>query len=128
MTPEDILTVPGARVSVRIEEKTRLGDYHDTLHFTPAEWAALTQPQITAAIAGRVNNWIAFVEQQSSLPPVVPTKAELLERETQLVEQVEVLTDTIIGRVAEFSKGELQNIHGKIKAKLDKLDREIAKK
>lgn len=120
MKPEDILTVPGARIQVKIEENTPQGAYHDALYYTPEEWAKLTQSEITAAKAARVNNWIAFVAAQSSKPPVVPTKEELLARELEMQDQIERLTDQVIA--AKPTAEELIAIKTKLQERLAKLN------
>ncbi len=85
----DISKVPGAKVVVQISENTAQGQYNDSLYYTWAEWAKLTQKDLDTAKTARVNAWVAFVVAQSKLPPVVPTRAELEARKAELQKQID---------------------------------------
>jgi hypothetical protein len=120
MKPDDILTIPGARIQVQIKEDTPQGQYHDSLYFTPEEWEKLEPKDIDEHKRTRVNNWVAFVTEQSSKPPYVPTKAELLENQDRLQEQLDRAADSIIAGTA--SKVELQAVARKLQETLNKIN------
>ncbi len=69
---------------VRIQEDTELGQYNDALYYTPDEWLTVKQEDIDTAVKERVQNWVAFVKEQSSKPPVPPLPADLKEQAEQL--------------------------------------------
>ena len=128
MKLEEILAIPGTSIKVAIKEQTPHGEFNDAIFYQPSELASLTAEDVEAQKKQRSNNWVQFVTEASIRPAVKPTKEELLEHETRLVEQVEAATTSILNRVGEFSKADLQSIQVKIQVKLDKLNEEIAKK
>jgi len=53
-------------IQVRIKEKTELGDYQDSIYYTPEEWKNKTDADIQSDIEQRVSKWIQFVKEQSN--------------------------------------------------------------
>jgi hypothetical protein len=88
MDIKDAIALPGARLQILIQEDTPMGQFNDALYFVPSEMAALTEADILAAKKARSDNWQAFVLEQSSKPPVKPTKEELEARKVELVAEV----------------------------------------
>jgi hypothetical protein len=66
---------------VKIDEETEVGHLSDAIYYPPHEVAGMTEEQILAYAAPlvrtRCDNYVAFVKEQSSKPPVKPTKEEL---------------------------------------------------
>ena len=72
---------------VRIQEETELGQFNDAVYYTPDEWLTVKQEDIDLAVKERVDNWIAFVKEQSSKPPVLPTVTDIMEQAEALKAQ-----------------------------------------
>ncbi len=96
-TAPDWKTVPGARIQVLINANTSEGQFNDSLYYTPAQWATIKQADINVAKAARVANWVAFVQQAKSKPPVEPTLEELVALKVEIEKQ---LVD-VIARIAK---------------------------
>jgi len=51
------------------------GDFHDAIYFTEAEFAAMSEAQVEAAIQQRITNWVATIEAARAAPK--PTNEEI---------------------------------------------------
>lgn len=80
--------------------EVRFPDFHDALRYTEAEAAALSEADVEAAAQKRYDDWVAFVAEQSSKPPVKPTKEELEARKEELVAEVAKVEAQIAEAVA----------------------------
>ena len=72
------------QIQVRIERKTKYGDYHDAIYFTPDEFfdkngkRKITDEQIESQAQQRVKNHERRIEEVRLLPPAPPaTEQEL---------------------------------------------------
>lgn len=115
----EAMALKGARIQILIQEDTPMGAYHDALYFQPKEIDALKEEDITAQVQTRVTNWMAFVQEQSSKPPVVPTKEELKESAEVQVAQLEAVTAKFIDSAP--SKEEAQKLIDSLQKQLDDL-------
>ena len=77
------------KVQVLVSLNTKHGQFRDCLYFTKAEFDSLGDAAIEALGKFRADNWVAFVDEQSSKPPVAPSKedlqAELVSAEERVV-------------------------------------------
>lgn len=76
------------KVQVKISMSTSQGQFNDALYFTDAEYAKLTKVDIDKMVQTRADAWVKFVEEQSSKPPYVPTKEELIEQTDRQADEI----------------------------------------
>ena len=71
-----------AYIQVRIKQDTEVGQFNDSLYYTPEQWFNATTSEIDAKKQERVDNWVNIVKN----PPIYvpPTKVELNELKKQL--------------------------------------------
>lgn len=81
----------GISIAVHICEPTECGQYCDTLYFTPAEYDALSDDDIAAAVRERTKNWVEFVQAQAKAAPVEPTDEEVAARKAELQAELDTL-------------------------------------
>lgn len=117
----DFTKIPNAHIAVDVVDAP--SKFRDTLHIQFAEVAGLTQEQIEAKVAAdgkkRVDDWKAFVIEQSSKPPVVPTKEEIQADVERQAEQIATSTASLIA--AKPDPKELEALIAKLKESLDSL-------
>lgn len=108
-----------SRVQILIHANTPDGQFNDAIYVSQSDYEKLTPEDIDKQVKARVDTWIAFVKEQSSKPPVVPTKEELKESATAQVEQLDRVADQLIA--AAPAKADLQAVVDKLQISLDKL-------
>jgi hypothetical protein len=121
MDIRDAIALKGARLQIQIQEDTPMGAYHDALYFSPGEIDHLDEKAVTDVAKARVDNWVAFVTEQSSKPPVEPTKEELIAQQAEFQKQL----DSLVGRVIanrDTAKADLQAISAQLKATAATID------
>jgi hypothetical protein len=116
---KEAIQLKGARLQILIKQDTPLGQYNDALYYTPDEVAVIDEKAIQEAADKRVNNWVAFVDAQSKLPPVPPSKEQLKESAEQQADSIAVLTNQLIA--ASPTKEELLAVQEKLKVAMDAL-------
>jgi hypothetical protein len=79
-------------IQVRISESTVLGQFNDSLYFTPNEFVKITDKDIQGKITERVDNWVNFINEQKNKPVVQPTEEELIRQKEDLESQIVSLT------------------------------------
>lgn len=84
----DWTKIAGAKIAVPFTVQTSEGTYKDTLYYTSADWATVTQVKLDAAKTARADAWVAIVVAAKSAPPVEPTKEELLAQKAILEVQL----------------------------------------
>ena len=112
-----------------IREKTPYGNYNDSLYYSFADWAALTEVDLAAAVTARVDKWIAVVTNPP--PPRVPTEEELINAKEYVLEQLrqvnaqkdELYPPKPVSEMTEEEKAELRaQYEAEIAAAQAKLD------
>jgi hypothetical protein len=121
MDIRDAIQLKGARLQIQIQEDTPMGAYHDALYFSPDEIEHLDEKAVTDAAKARVDAWVAFVTGQSSKPPYVPTKEELLAQQAEFQKQLDSLVGAVIAN-RDTAKSELQAISTQLKATAATID------
>ena len=73
-------------IQLRFKRQTAQGEYNDCLLLTPAEYAAVTEPEIEARKQARVDNWIASLKaaQDQGNDPVEQAKRNAEEKLARL--------------------------------------------
>lgn len=84
-----------SQVVVRINEQTEVGEFHDSLYYTPDEWSRLTQVQLDSQIATRVSNWVSKIQAKKSEPIREITEADLISRKEQLEMEIEEINNKL---------------------------------
>lgn len=81
-------------IQVRFSENTEFGVYNDSIVFSEAEWASITQDQVDAQKKRRVQQFLYNMRNRPE--PIPPTEPELVEQKTVL----ETQRDNIIQEIA----------------------------
>ena len=114
----DVTKIPGAHIAVEVYDAA--SRFRDMLHIQFSEVAGLTDAQVAAKVAAdsleRIENHKAHVIEQSSKPPVVPTKEQLTESATAQANQVEALTAQIV--TAKMTALEVKDVISKLEASI----------
>lgn len=89
-------------IQVRISENTEIGQFNDAIYYTEDEFNKLSEDDINVSIKERVDNWVAFVKEQSSKEPVPPTVEDLQQQADAIKEQ----WNRMIAQLAEVGSQE----------------------
>jgi hypothetical protein len=124
-----------SEVKVKINAPTSQGQFQDAIQaadLTVAERTELARvaqsggtiapaikASIDAKVKARIDNWKAFVVEQSSKPPVVQTKEELIEQSKSQTDQLSTFVTKFIE--SKPTKEEAQALVDKLKASMDSL-------
>ena len=79
------------KIQVQFTQTTEFGEYSDAIYFSPAEYEALTEEELTALQNERVANWIQTIKDSQVV--VEPTDEELLAEKTAIEQQIAQLED-----------------------------------
>jgi hypothetical protein len=107
----EAIKLKGARIQILISEDTPQGKFNDALYYGENELSKLDEKAVKAAVQTRVNNWVAFVTEQSSKPPIKPSVEQLQEQADQIKEQ----WTRMVTQLAEVgSKEDVQAVKNKL--------------
>lgn len=85
-----------SQVVIRITQQTEVGEFNDSLYYTPDEWSKLTQAQLDEQITSRASNWVSKIQAKQSEPAEQITEADLLSRKEQLEMEIEEINSKLI--------------------------------
>jgi hypothetical protein len=98
----------------KIDVDTEIGHYSDCLFYQEVDIADLDDKQIDEMAAketqARVDNWVAFVQEQSSKEPVPPSKDDLDQQALQLQDQL----STLMQQYAQCEETTSEDVQGLI--------------
>ena len=80
------------KIQVMFTQATEYGDFTDALYFSPAEYEALTDEQLTTMQNERVANYVQSIKD--SMVVTEPTVEDLQAQQEAIDKQIEQLTNT----------------------------------
>jgi len=84
------------KIQYHIKVQTEIGEFNDSLYFTPEEWTKLTQEELAQKIKARVDNWVNSVKHPAAeKAPAKPSKEELQIQADQLKQQLDQINAQI---------------------------------
>lgn len=100
--------------------RTTQGEFSDALcEYTDAAWSKLTLAQKQALMRARARNFVATVIENSSKPPVVPTKEQLNDAAKTQADSIASQVTALVA--AKPTAEEVSELKAKLQAAIDEL-------
>lgn len=99
------LNQPNIYIQYRIKEQTKHGEFNDAIYFTQEEFELLNQKDLESEVSTRINTWVNFVDEQSKMSSIEPTKEVLELMKSELQKKLDSVEEKL--SVIEVSEAEL---------------------